>query len=74
MQIDPHGYHPADIVWNGVLAKILEQAWEMGESELTLIRGHGRNWGITPSFVNTNTGFFCLQIRSALRHNKELRR
>ncbi len=31
MQIDLHGYHPAEIVWSGVLAKIVEQAWEMGE-------------------------------------------
>jgi hypothetical protein len=48
MQIDLHGYHPAEIVWSGVLAKIVEQAWEMGERELILIHGHGRNRGITP--------------------------
>jgi hypothetical protein len=70
MQIDLHGYHPAEIVWSGVLAKLVEQAWEMGERELILIHGHGRNRGITPGFVNTNTGFFGLQIRSALRHDK----
>jgi hypothetical protein len=64
MQIDLHGYHPAEIVWSGVLAKVVEQAWEMGERELILIHGHGRNRGITPGFVNTNTGFFGLQIRS----------
>jgi hypothetical protein len=74
MQIDLHGYHPADIVWSGVLAKLVQQTWEMGEKELILIHGHGRNRGITPGFVNTNTGFFGLQIRSALRHDKELRR
>ena len=74
MQIDLHGYHPSEIVWNGLLAKIVEQVWEMGESELILIHGHGRNRGITPGFVNTNTGFFGLQIRSALRHDKGLRR
>jgi hypothetical protein len=74
MQIDLHGYHPAQIVWNGLLAKIVQQVWEMGERELILIHGHGRNRGITPGFVNTNTGFFGLQIRSALRHDKELRR
>lgn len=33
MQIDLHGYHPAEIVWSAVLAKIVEQAWEMGERE-----------------------------------------
>jgi len=26
MQIDLHGYHPAEIVFNGTLAKILQQA------------------------------------------------
>jgi hypothetical protein len=74
MQIDLHGYHPAEMVWSGVLAKLVEQAWEMGERELLLIHGHGRNRGITPGFVNTNTGFFGLQIRSAFRHDKNLRR
>ncbi len=74
MQVDLHGYYPAEIVWSGVLAKIVEQAWEMGERELVLIHGHGRNRGITPGFVNTNTGSFGLQIRSALRHDKDLRR
>jgi hypothetical protein len=74
MQIDLHGYHPSAIVWNGVLAKLVQQAWELGERELILIHGHGRNRGITPGFVNTNTGFFGLQIRSALRRDKELRR
>jgi hypothetical protein len=58
MQIDLHGYHPRQIVRNGVLVELVEQAWEMGESELVLIHGHGRNRGITPGFVNTNTGFF----------------
>jgi DNA-nicking Smr family endonuclease len=42
MEIDLHGYHPREIVFNGTLAKIVQQAWEMGESELTLIHGHGR--------------------------------
>jgi len=40
MEIDLHGYHPSDIVWNGVLAKIVQQAWEMGERRLCLIHGH----------------------------------
>ena len=73
MQIDLHGYHPAEIVFNGTLAKILQQAWEMGEDELVLIHGHGRNRGISPGFVNTNTGYFGLCIRQALRHDKSLR-
>jgi hypothetical protein len=73
MQIDLHGYHPAEIVFNGTLAKILQQAWEMGEDKLVLIHGHGRNRGISPGFVNTNTGYFGLCIRQALRHDKSLR-
>ena len=73
MQIDPHGYHPAEIVFNGTLAKIVQQAWEMGEDELTLIHGHGRNRGISPGFVNTNTGYFGLCIRRTLRHDRSLR-
>ena len=73
MEIDLHGYHPAEIVFNGVLGKILQQAWEMGESHLTLIHGHGRNRGITPGFVNTNTGYFGLCIRRALRNDQSLR-
>jgi len=43
MEIDLHGYHPAEIVFNGTLGKIAQQAWEMGEDELTVIHGHGRN-------------------------------
>jgi hypothetical protein len=74
MHIVLHGYHPRQIVWNGVLVELVEQAWEMGESELILIQGHRRNRGITPGFVNTNTGFFGLEIRKALRHDKRLRR
>ena len=73
MEIDLHGYHPLDIVGGDVLRKIIQQVWEMGESRLDLIHGHGRNRGITPGFVNTNTGFFGLEIRRALRHDKELR-
>jgi hypothetical protein len=61
MQIDLHGYHPRNVVWNGVLAILVEQAWEMGERELILIHGHGRNRGITHGLVNTNTGFFGLE-------------
>jgi hypothetical protein len=73
MEIDLHGYHPAEIVFNGVLSKILQQVWEMGESDVTLIHGHGRNRGITPGFVNTNTGYFGLCIRRALRNDQSLR-
>jgi hypothetical protein len=69
MKIDLHGYRPAEIVFNGVLGEILQQTWEMGEIELTLIHGHGRNRGITPGFVNTNTGYFGLSIRRGLRQD-----
>jgi hypothetical protein len=74
MQIDLHGYHPAEIVFNGLLGILVQQCWEMGEGELTLIHGHGRNRGISLGFVNTNTGYFGLCIRKALRGDKELRR
>jgi hypothetical protein len=73
MQIDLHGYHPAEIVFNGTLLNLVRQTWEMGETELTLIHGHGRNRGITPGFVNTNTGYFGLCIRRALRHDQSFR-
>lgn len=70
MDVDLHGLHPDDIL----LDKILEQAWEMGEPSVCLIHGHGRNRGISPGFVNTNTGYFGLRIRSALRHRDDLRK
>ena len=73
MQIDLHGYHPKEIVWNGVLLELIKQTWEIGERELILIHGHGRNRGITLGFVNTNTGFLGLEIRGALRHDERLR-
>ena len=57
-----HCKSAVEMVWNGVLAKLIEQVWEMGERELILIHGHGRNRGITPGFVNTNTGFSGLQV------------
>jgi len=39
MQVDLHGYHPSEIVNNGVLDQLVQQAWEMGEAELTVIHG-----------------------------------
>jgi hypothetical protein len=74
MELDLHGYHPSQIVWSDVLTKIIEQAWEMGETHLMLIHGHGRNRGISPGFLNTNTGYFGIEIRRVLRNNKQLRR
>ena len=73
MTIDLHGYHPREIVRCDVLRRILQQAWEMGEANIWLIHGHGRNRGLTPGFVNTNTGFFGLEIRRSLRNDKDLR-
>ena len=73
MQIDLHGYRPSEIMRNGLLIKIVQQCWEMGETELRLIHGHGRARGKSPGFVNTNTGGFGLMIRSILRKKRKLR-
>jgi len=74
MDFDLHGFHPSQIIDSGLLDKLVQQAWEMGEPRLTLIHGHGRNRGISPGFVNTNTGYFGLCIRRALRHDEDFRR
>jgi len=73
MTIDLHGFHPSAIINTGLLTNLVQQVWEMGETELTLIHGHGRHRGINPGFVNTNTGNFGLRIRHAFRHDKSLR-
>ena len=73
IKMDLHGYHPSEIVQTDVLKKIIQQTWDMGENYVTLIHGHGRNRGISPGFFNTNTGYFGLEIRRALRRDKELR-
>ncbi len=72
MEIDLHDYHPSEIVGD-ILTKIVKQTWEMGDSYLRLIHGHGRNRGISRGFVNTNTGYLGLEIRRALRHDTQLR-
>jgi hypothetical protein len=74
VRIDLHGYRPSEIVWNGLLLKIVQQCWEMGETELRLVHGHGRARGKTPGFVNTNTGRLGLAIRRILRHKRALRK
>jgi hypothetical protein len=71
-EIDLHRYHP-DNICGEPLTKMIRQAWEMGAERIRLIHGHGRNRGISPGFVNTNTGYFGLCIRRALRHDDELR-
>jgi hypothetical protein len=73
LDVDLHGYHPDDIIY-GKLDTIVEQGWQMGCQRVTFIHGHGRGRGISPGFVNTNTGYFGLQIRSALRHVSDLRK
>ena len=74
VKIDLHGYRPSEIVWNGLLITIVQQCWEMGETELRLIHGHGRARGKTPGFVNTRTGVFGLAIRRMLRRKRKLRK
>src|SRR5262249_467210 len=59
--LDLHGYHPHDVG----LAKIAEQAWEMGAERIQLIHGHGRARGLSPGFVNTNTGARAISARSS---------
>jgi len=73
VRIDLHGYRPSEIVWNGRLMKIVQQCWEMGETELRLIHGHGRGRGKSPGFYNTKTGRFGLAIRRLLRRSRQLR-
>ena len=66
MQIDLHGYHLSDVFTDGKFARLVRQAWEMGEPYHQLIHGHGYNRGISPGFVNTNTGYFGICIRHDL--------
>jgi Smr domain len=70
--VDLHGYHPDDIC-GSPLRQMIKQAWEMGAGSIRFIHGHGHNRGISPGFVNTNTGYFGLQIRRELRHYASLR-
>jgi hypothetical protein len=56
------------------MAQIIEQAWEIGAERICFIHGHGRARGISPGFVNTNTGYFGLCVRRELRSNKVFRR
>src|SRR5689334_9250833 len=73
MEFDLHGHHPDDVLSDGRFERLVQQVWEMGEPHLRLIHGHGRGRGISPGFVNTNTGYFGLRIRDALRHDHQLR-
>jgi hypothetical protein len=73
VRIDLHGYRPSEIMRNGLLIKIAQQCWEMGEAELRLVHGHGRARGKSPGFVNTKTGVFGLAILGFLRRNRQVR-
>ena len=78
--VDLHGYYPIDITGypyatkGSPLSRIIEQASEMGAGRIRFIHGHGRGRGLSPGFVNTNTGYFGLQIRRELRYDGGLRR
>jgi hypothetical protein len=72
VKIDLHGFHPRDFV-GAPMAKIIEQAWEMGAQRLRFVHGHARARGISPGFYNTKTGYFGLRIRRELRRNTALR-
>jgi hypothetical protein len=77
--VDLHGYYPTDITGypyatkGSPLTRMIEQAWEMGAGSIRLIHGRGRGRGLSPGFINTNTGYFGLQIRGELRHYAGLR-
>jgi hypothetical protein len=71
MKVDLHGY-PIDIIETGFLDTIVQQSWEMGELEIFLIHGHGRNRGMTVPF-KTNTGMLGITVRRALRQDSDLR-
>ncbi len=73
VKIDLHGYQPSAIV-GPPLTKLIEQAWEMGADRICFVHGHGRARGISPGFVNTNTGYFGLCVRRELRSKEGLRR
>jgi len=64
---------PDEIVHGELLEKIVEQAWEKGGKTPLFDSRTRHNRGMSPGFVNTNTGYFGLRIRNALRHATELR-
>jgi hypothetical protein len=78
--VDLHGYYPTDITGypyattGSPLSRIIEQGWEMGAGSIRFIHGHGHGRGLSPGFVNTNTGHFDVQIRRELRSDQGLRR
>ncbi len=71
LQIDLHGYHPTQV--DEVLELLIQQAWEIGSNEITIIHGHGRARANPRPFANTNTGYLGLTVRNELRHSPTLR-
>ncbi len=71
--IDLHSYHPRDLEEQGIVGQIVQQAWEMGVLELTLVHGHGKSRGFGRPFANTNTGYLGLTVRGILRNDETLR-
>ena len=72
-KFDLHRYHPRTVQEAGLVEHLVQQAWEMGESALTLIHGHGLERPTPRPFANTNTGFLGLTVRHVLRHGRTLR-
>jgi hypothetical protein len=72
-EFDLHGFRVMEITDTGVIGDIVRQCWELGETEVEFNHGHGRNRGISPGFVNTNTGCLGVAIRSELRNSSNLR-
>lgn len=75
MTVDLHGFHPRDDDLPETIRNAVRQAHEAGASTLRLIHGHGHNRfrPFTP-FVNTNTGYLGVTVRSFLRNERDLRR
>src|SRR5579871_4469850 len=70
MKIDLHGYHPKDLN----LTVLIEQVWQTGAADVTLIHGHGRTRGRRRGVRGrTRTGYFGVRIRRALRHDPTLK-
>ena len=66
-EIDLHGYHPTVLQNEWIVERLVQQAWEMGLSELTIIHGHGGSRGGPRPFANTNTGYLGITVRRILR-------
>jgi Smr domain len=74
-EIDLHGFHPYDDDLHPTIEKALREAYETEAETLTIIHGHGHNrYRPFNPFVNSNTGFLGVTVRSFLRNNLDLRR